>query len=136
MNVAVIKALTRRIQVRFGSNAAAATAAGVQASVWSDYCSDAKPTITIPFHRLLEIATPEERRAFADVLLDGEDADRGCLATEASEATEAAADLQRTVRLATADGELTPREARSIVDQALNVQAQAADVIRLAGRRA
>ena len=136
MNAAVIKALCRRIEDRYGSNRAVAIAAGVQASVWSDYCSDTKPTCTIPFGRLLTVANAEERAAFAELLVGAAEPPPGDLCNEASEVTESGAGLQRTVRLAAADGEVTPREARTILASALQVRSEVDDVIRLAERAA
>lgn len=136
MNVAVIKALTRRIEDRYGSNRLASIAAGVQPSVWSNYASDEHPTATIPFGRLLMVANDEERAAFAELLLGERDVPVGDLICEASEITEGAANLQRTVRLAAADNVINRREAREIVSQALAVKAECEDVIRLAERAA
>lgn len=133
MNSLVVKALCRRIEARYGSNRAAAMAADVSPGVWSNYCSDEHPDTTIPFHRLLLIANAAERQTFATLLV-GEDAALAAdLLTEACEVGEAGIDLQRAAREAAADGKLTPNERRRLRESALEVQAQAADVIRLVG---
>ena len=136
MNAAVIKALCRRIEDRYGSNRAVAIAAGVQPSVWSAYVDDAKPTCTIPFGRLLIVANADERAAFAELLTGPVETPPGDLCSEASDLTEAAATLQHDVRLATRDGVVTPRAARAILGEALQVRHEVDDVIRLAERAA
>ena len=137
MNAPVIKALCRRIEDRYGSNRAVALAAGVQPSVWSAYVDDTKPTCTIPFGRLLIVANAEERAAFAELLVDAREAPPpGDLLAEASEVTEDAAELQRHVRLAVREGQVTPRSARGIISEALQVRREVDDVIRLAERAA
>ncbi len=136
MNAAVIKALSRRIEDRYGSNRAVALAAGVQPSVWSAYVSDDHPNSTIPFGRLLTVANAEERAAFAELLLGETPIPPGDMVCEASEITEGAANLQRRVRVAASHGTITRREARGIVSEALAVKAEVEDVIRLAERAA
>ncbi|MGV3580019.1 hypothetical protein [Brevundimonas sp.] len=129
MSVPVIKAITRRIEARMGSGKNAALAAGVSGGLWSQYASDEHPTITIPVHRLLEIAAGDERKALAS-LFAGEDASEiADLMTEASEVTEGAAALQGMIRLAAADGTITPNERRRIREKALQVRADADDVL-------
>lgn len=136
MKVAVVKALCRRIEDRYGSNRFAAIAAGVSPSVWSDYCNDDKPTCTIPFGRLLMVANAEERVAFAELLTEATDCPPGDLACAAIEAAEGGVGLNRTVRLAVADGTITPREAREIVREGVAEKARLDRVIRLAERAA
>lgn len=133
MDSLVVKALCRRIRDRYGSNEKAALAAGVTGGVFSGYCSDEHPDTTIPFHRLLLIANGPERQAFSTLLLGDEAALAADLLTEACEVGEAGIDLQRAAREAVADGKLTPLERRRLRDGALEVQAQAADVLRLVG---
>jgi len=130
MSVPVIKAICRRIESRMGGGRNAALAAGISGGLWSQYCSDEHPTITIPTHRLLDIAAGDERRAIAS-LFDGGDCE-SCddLLTEASEVTEGAAELQAMVRRAAADGVITPRERKQIRAKALAVVADADDVVR------
>lgn len=133
MNALVVKALCRRIEARYGSNRAAAIAAGVSGGVWSNYCSDDHPDTTIPFHRLMTMANAAERQAFAD-LLTGEDVPTPAdLMSEAYETTESAAELQRITRQASLDGKITPLERRQIREKAIEVQAQAADVLKAVG---
>lgn len=133
MNSLVVKALCRRIEARYGSNRAAAIAADVSPGVWSNYCSDEHPDTTIPFHRLLLAANASERRAFASLLAEDSATIAADLLTEACEVGEAGVDLQRAVRAAIADGKVTPLEQRRLRDHALEVKAQADDVIRLCG---
>lgn len=129
MSVPVIKAICRRIEARMGGGKNAALAAGVSGGLWSQYCSGEHPTITIPVHRLLEIAEGDERAAIAS-LFTGEAAQaRADLLTDTMEATEAAARVMGTVRLATADGEITENEKRRIRAEALEARAQIEDVI-------
>jgi hypothetical protein len=111
----LIKALCRRIEARYGSGKAAAFAANVSPGVWSQYCSDDHPDTTIGFHRIRLVANASERAAFAALLLDGDEPAPGSLATETSEATEAAALFQSEARQA---GEnITPLKARSLNDK-------------------
>lgn len=130
MSVPVIKALTKRIRKRIGTNAEAALAADVSGGVWSHYESEEHPSTTLPLHRFLMVANRAERQVLIDLLALEDDARPNCATTEASEATEAAADLQRTVRQAMADGMITPFETREIVAKAMDVKAQADDVIQ------
>lgn len=133
MSVPVIKTICRRIEARMGGGKNAALAAGVSGGLWSQYCSEEHPTITIPVHRLLEIAAGDERKAIAS-LFTGEDEEHAAdLLTEASEVTEGAAELQGIVRLAAADGKITPLERRRIREKALQVRADAEDVLRGVG---
>ena len=132
MSVAVIKAICRRIETRMGGNRNAALAAGISGGLWSQYCSDEHPTITIPVHRLLEIAAGDERKAVAS-LFTGDDAEGSAdLLEEASELTEGAAELQGLIRRAVADGSVTRLERRRIREKALAVRAEAEDVIEAA----
>lgn len=133
MSVPVIKAITRRMRLRYGSTANAAMAAGVSPGVFSHYENDDHPDTTIPLHRFLMAANADERLALIEVLKGADSGTPDCPMTEASETTEASADLQRAVREATADGKITPLEARQIVRKAVEVQAQAADVIASVG---
>ena len=129
MSVPVIKAITRRIRMRYGSTANAAQAAGVSAGVWSHYENDDHPDTTIPLHRFLMAADGRERAALVALLQSDMDPEPGCAMTEASETTEASAELQRTVREAMADGKVTTLEARNITRMAMAVKAEATDVI-------
>ena len=131
MSVPVIKALCRRIEQRLGNGRLAAAAAGVSAGVWSGYCSDDHADITIPLHRLMTIASAQERAAFADLLRGGEGRQLSDLLTEAAETVEEAAELQALVREAIRDGALSPNEKKRIRAKALGVKAQAEDVIRV-----
>lgn len=111
----LVKALCRRIEERYGSGKAAAFAANVSAGVWSQYCSDDHPDITISFGRIRQVANASERAAFAALLLDGDEGPPGALATEVAEATEAAALLQGEARRA---GEnITPLKACDLSDR-------------------
>lgn len=127
MSVLVVKAICRRIEARYGSNRNAAMAAGVSTSVWSNYCSNEHRS-SIPFATILHLADASEKAAFI-ALLEGEGPSPGSLMTEASEAMEVSADMHRTVREATADGQITPLEAKRILAKALEVRAEVDDVI-------
>lgn len=132
MSVPVIKALTLRIRKRIGTNAETAIAADVSGGQWSNYEAENCPTTTIPVHRFIAVSNDAEKQALIDLLqvsMAGDGAPE-CANTEAGETTEAAADLQRTVRAAVADGNLTPLERKSITEQALAVKLNADDVIR------
>lgn len=130
MSVPVIKAICRRIEARMGGGKFAALAAGVSGALWSQYCSGDHPTITIPVHRLLEIAEGDERAAIAALFM-GEDAQTCAdLMGEAAELTEGAAELQKLVREAVADGKVTPLEGRRIREKALQVRSDAEDVLQ------
>ena len=59
-----------------------------------------------------------------------------CIRDEAMEAVEAAADVLQGVRLATVDGEITPRERADILRRATVARAQIDDVIDAAEREA
>lgn len=130
MTIAVIKAITKRIRLRYGSTEAAATAAGVSPGVWSGYENADKPDTTIPLGRLLDMSlSAGERRAIAGLFTDADDKTASNLMDEASEATEAAARVQGMVRLATRDGQITEAEARPIRAAALEARAQMDDVL-------
>lgn len=112
-----------------GGNRNAALAAGISGGLWSQYCSDEHPTITIPVHRLLEIAAGDERKAIASLFTGQPEADAHDLMEEAADLTEGAAELQGLVRRAIADGTVTPLERRRIREKALAVRAEVEDVI-------
>lgn len=126
--VQLIKALCRRIEARYGSGKAAAFAAEVSAGVWSQYCSDDHPDTTIPFHRIRYLANASERAAFAALLVDGDEPAPGSLATEAAEATEAAANLQSSARQA--GDNITPLKARQLNDTFAVALVEMMDVAR------
>lgn len=130
MTVPVIKAITKRIRLRYGSTEAAATAASVSPGVWSGYENADKPETTIPLGRLLDMSlNADERRAIAALFTDADDKAVTDLLDEAGEATEAAANVQSMVRLAAKDGQITEAEARRIRAAALNAKAQMDDVL-------
>lgn len=130
MSVPVIKAITKQIRLRMGSSENAAIAAGLSnKGAWSLYESDNHPETTLPLHRFLMVANAEEKAAVIRLLTGGDDAAPICLNTEASETTEASADMQRAVREAQADGVVTPLEQSRIRAAALRVQAEAQDVL-------
>lgn len=134
MSVPVIKALTKRIRKRLGTSELAAVASGLSnKGAWSLYESENHPDTTLPLHRFIMVANRAERQALIDLLLMEDDDRPDCANTEASETTEAAADLQRAVREALADGKLSPLERKSITEQALTVKASADDVIQAVG---
>lgn len=133
MSALVVKAICRRIQTRYGSNANAAMAADVSPGVWSNYCSDDHPDTTIPFHRLLMVANATERAAFAKLLAGEPSPPPADLLNEAGETVETAADLHKVVREATKDGVVTPLERKSIRGAALTVIAEATEVLAAAG---
>lgn len=135
MSIAVIKALTKRIRLRIGSNEEAARAAGVSPGVWSHYESADKPETTIPLGRLAQMSlTASERKEIIDLFTEADDHAVECLMDEASEATEATAALQGLVRLATKDGRVTETEARRIRDAALTAKSQINDVLKGVGK--
>ena len=134
MSTAVIKALTKRIRLRIGSNEEAARAAGVSPGVWSHYESADKPETTIPLGRLAQMSlTAAERKEIIDLFTEADDHAVESLMDEASEATEATAALQGLVRLATKDGRVTETEARRIRDAAMTAKAQINDVLNGVG---
>lgn len=133
MSALVIKAICRRITTRYGSNANAAMAAEVTPGVWSTYCSDDHPDITIPFHRLLIVANAAEKEAFSRLLVGDQTPPPADLLNEAGEAVEAGGDLHRIVREATRDGKVTPLEKKAIRGAALTVIHEATDVLAAAG---
>ncbi|MDM8352876.1 hypothetical protein [Brevundimonas diminuta] len=135
MSTAVIKALTKRIRLRIGSNEEAARAAGVSPGVWSHYESADKPETTIPLGRLHQMSlTAAERKEIIDLFTEADDHAVESLMDEASEATEATAALQGLVRLATKDGRVTETEARRIRDAALAAKSQINDVLKGVGK--
>lgn len=130
MSVAVIKAITKQIRLRLGSTENAALAAGVSAGVWSGYENADKADTTIPLHRLHQMSlTAAERRAVVALFVEADDQAVTNLLDEAGEATEAAANVQGLVRLASRDGQITETEARRIRAAALNARAQMDDVL-------
>lgn len=129
MYAPVIKTICRRIERRLGGGKIAAVAAGVSPGLWSQYCSDDHPTISIPTHRLLEIASGDERKAIASLFASDDQEAVDDLLTETMEVTEGAAALQGIVRLAAADGKITPSERRRIREAAAQVRADAEDVL-------
>ncbi|RZI99843.1 MAG: hypothetical protein EON90_09985 [Brevundimonas sp.] len=134
MSVAVIKAVTKRIRLRYGSTEAAATAAGVSPGVWSGYENADHPQTTIPLGRLVGMSlTSDERSALAAMFSDESATASDNVLTDAMEATEAVARVMGTVRLAAADGELTETEKRRIRAEALEARAQLDDVIQGVG---
>lgn len=124
-----IKSICRQIEDRYGSGRLAAAAAGVTPGVWSTYCSDSHPDITIPIARARFVANPSERAALAALLL-GDDAPppAGDLLTESSEATEAAAELQRASR--EAGPNITPLKARHLRDKGAAALVEVMDALR------
>lgn len=135
MSVPVIKAITKRIRLRYGSTEAAATAAGVSPGVWSGYENADKPETTIPLGRLSDMSlTSDERRAIMGLFATADDTAIQDIMDEAAEATEAAARVQGMVRLAAKDGVITEAEARPIRQAALEAKAQMNDVLQSVGR--
>lgn len=134
MTVATVKAITKRIRLRYGSTEAAARAAGVSPGVWSGYENADKPETTIPLGRLLDMSlTGDERSAIAALFADDCSQNSESVLTDAMEATEATARVMGTVRLAAADGKLTEAEKRRIRAEALEARAQLDDVIQGVG---
>jgi hypothetical protein len=134
MSVATIKAITKRIRLRYGSTEAAASAAGISPGVWSGYENADKPETTIPIGRLLEMSlTAGERSAIAALFSEPQDISAHDVLNESMEATEAVARVMGTVRLAAADGQITEAEKRRIRAEALEARAQLDDVIQGVG---
>lgn len=129
MSVPVLKALARRIRKRYGSTAEVALAAECSPGLWSGWENDDHPDKTIPIPRFLKVANTAERAALISLIQMDMPPEPGCVMTEASEATEAAAGLQRTVRLAANDGSISATEARQIVREAEGAKAEINDVI-------
>jgi hypothetical protein len=132
----VIKAICRRIEDRYGSNRLAAMAANVSPGVWSNYCSDEHPETTIPMHRVKLVANAAERKAFADLLLTGENAGADDVLNEACEAVADVADVLKRANEAARDGRITRREAKEIRDSASQGIASLNDVVVAADRAA
>ena len=108
MSVATIKAITKRIRLRYGSTEAVAAAAGISPGVWSNYENADHPQTTIPLGRLLDMSlTAAERRAFASLFAVNEADEAADLMAETMEATEAVCRVQGMVRLAAKDGVIT-----------------------------
>jgi hypothetical protein len=134
VSINTIKAITKRIRLRYGSTEAAARAAGVCASVWSGYESADKPETTIPIGRLAEMSlTMAERSAIVGLFSDGECQESVDVLSDAMEAAEATVKVMGTVRLAAKDGILTETEKRVIRAEALEARAQLDDVIQGVG---
>lgn len=129
-NSHVIKSICKRIEDRMGSGKAAALAAGVSAGVWSNYCSDEPQhaDTTIPFHRVFFVANASERAALAALLVGDDTPPTADLLTEASEATEASAVLQRQVR--EAGPNITPLKARQLRQSGAVALVEVMDAIR------
>ena len=127
-----IKAICRRIEDRYGSGKSAAAAAGVSPGVWSTYCSDSHPDVTIPLHRIPYVANASERAAFAALILGDDFPPTGGsnLREEACEATEAAASVQRAAR--DLGENPTPLRARAFRDAAAGALIEVMDVVRAA----
>ena len=132
MSVPVIKAITKRIRLRYGSTEAASAAAGVSPGVWSGYENADKPETTIPLGRLVDMSlTADERKAIAGLFAAADDDDVTDILDEAAEATEAVANVQRMVRLAAKDGErIKENDARPIRAAVLDAKAELDDVLQ------
>ena len=134
MSAAFVKSLTRQIEERMGSGAKAAAAAGVSQGRWSDYVNDTNPIhgeTTIPLHRFMKVAGPDEKSALLSVWSQDFATPGDCLNTEASQVTEASAELQRVVREAKAragDGPISQIDQARILKLVLIVHAEADDV--------
>lgn len=134
MSVATIKAMTKRIRLRYGSTEAAAFAAGISPGVWSNYENADHPQTTIPLGRLLDMSlTAAELRAFASLFAVTVVEEAADIIAETMEATEAVCRVQGMVRLAAKDGVITEAEARPIRAAALEARAQLDDVIQGVG---
>lgn len=134
MSIATIKAVTKRIRLRYGSTEKAAQAAGVWPSTWSGWENADKEDTTIPIGKLVEMSlTAAEGRAIAGLFAEEAETAQADLSTEASETIETAVDMGRMIRLATADGKVTETEARPIRAKALETIAQAGDVLKALG---
>ncbi len=135
MSIPVIKAITKRIRLRYGSTEAAAAAAGVSPGVWSGYENADKPETTIPLGRLVDMSlTADERRAFIGLFATPEDAAVDDIVDASAEATEAACRVQSMVRLAAKDGVITEAEARPIRSAVLEARARQDAVLQSVGR--
>lgn len=132
MSVPTIKAITKKIRLRYKTNEAAAAAAGVSPSVWSGYENADKPEITIPLGRLVEMSlTADERRSIVNLFTEAEDEAVGSIRDEAAEAAEAAVTVSRMVRLAAKDGNtISEADARPIRAAVLEAKAELSDVLQ------
>ena len=136
MTVAVIKAITKRIRLRYGSTEAAASAAGISPGVWSGYENADKPETTIPLGRLLDMSLSGDERGMIVSLFADEAADAGVdLRAEVMEAGESLGRLTGSVRLATEGGQpVSETSRRRILAEALDARAQIDDVIQGVGQ--
>lgn len=131
MSVATVKAITKRIRLRYGSNEAAARAAGVSPGVWSGYENADKPETTIPLGRLIDMSlTAQERSAIASLFKEPGDEAEVDLLDESGEAVEAVAAMHNVVRITGKDGEHCETDKRAIRAAALEAKAQVNDVLR------
>lgn len=136
MTVAVIKAITKRIRLRYGSTEAAAAAAGISPGVWSGYENADKPETTIPLGRLLDMSLSSDERGMIVSLFADDAADMGVdLRAEVMEAGESLGRLTGSVRLATEGGQpVSETSRRRILAEALDARAQIDDVIQGVGQ--
>ncbi len=134
MSAAFVKSLTRQIEDRMGGSTKAAAAAGVSQGRWSSYVNEgngAYANTTIPLHRFMKVAGPDEKSALLSVWSHDFATPGDCLNTEASQVTEASAELQRVVREAKAragDGPISQIDQARILKLVLIVHAEADDV--------
>lgn len=134
MSAAFVKSLTKAIEERMGGSAKAAAAAKVTQGRWSNYVNETNPEhaeTTIPLHRFLRVAGPEEKAALATILREDQEEPGQCLNTEASEVTELSAELQRAVREAKAragKGPISKLDEARILKMALGVYGAVNDV--------
>lgn len=135
MTVAVIKAITKRIRLRYGSTEGAASAAGISPGVWSGYENADKPETTIPLGRLLDMSLSSDERGMIVSLFADDAADAGVdLRAEVMEAGESLGRLTGSVRLATEGGQpVSETSRRRILAEALDARAQIDDVIQGVG---
>lgn len=135
MSVAVIKAVTKRIRLRYGSTEAAAAAAGISPGVWSGYENADRPETTIPLGRLIDMSLTADERGMIVSLFADDDAEAGVdLRAEVMEVGESFGRLSGVVRLATEGGKpVSENDRRRILSEALEARAQIDDVIQGAG---
>lgn len=131
MSIATIKSITLRIRKRYGSNEAAARAAGVSPGVWSGYENADRPETTIPLGRLLDMSlTAAERSSIVSLFREPGDEAEVDILDESGEAVEAVAALHNVVRITGKDGDRCETDKRAIRAAALEAKAQVNDVLK------
>lgn len=117
MNAHQIKAICHELADLFGHKKMA-EAAGVCASVWSDYCNYDKPDTTIPAHRMFAIEDRLKRRDFTKAIAERASEDQAGAEDPRPMAARALAALSETMTTLTgalADENVTELEKRRML---------------------